>query len=231
MRESNKVKKCTFSSNVLLLVATVLSILMILTSSSSSPVPPSISPLAFASHGGDYDSNLSMSDIATANYNHDQKGEDDSGLIDNLISQQQSPQAYAKNINADNKVIIVENCEDGEVIINDNDQIIQTNAQSFNQEAYNEVGGGEEEGEDEGEDDSGLIDNLISQQQSPQAYAKNINADNKVIIVENCEDGKVIINDNDQIIQTNAQSFNQEAYNKVGGGEDEGEDEGEDDDG
>ena len=152
MRESNKVKKCTFSSNVLLLVATVLSILMILTSSSSSPVPPSIYPLAFASHGGDYGSNLSMSDIATANYNHDQKGEDDSGLIDNLISQQQSPQAYARNINADNKVIIVENCEDGEVIINDNDQIIQTNAQSFNQEAYNQVGG-EEEGE--GEDDDG----------------------------------------------------------------------------
>src|SRR5829696_8488740 len=268
MRESNKVKKCTFSSNVLLLVATVLSILMILTSSSSSPVPPSIYPLAFASHGGDYGSNLSMSDIATSNYNHDQKGEDDSGLIDNLISQQQnpqaynqeaykkvggeeeekgegedegeddsglidnlisqqqSPQAYARNINADNKVIIVENCEDGEVIINDNDQIIQTNAQSFNQEAYNQVGGEEEEkgeGEDEGEDDSGLIDNLISQQQSPQAYARNINADNKVIIVEKCEDGEVIINDNDQIIQTNAQSFNQEAYNQVGG-EDEGED-------
>src|SRR5215216_1494805 len=230
MRESNKVKKCTFSSNVLLLVATMLSILMILTSSSSSsPVAPSISPLAFASHGGDYGSNRSMSDIATANYNHDQKGEDDSGLIDNLISQQQSPQAYARNINADNKVIIVENCEDGEVIINDNDQIIQTNAQSFNQEAYNQVGGEEEEkgeGEDEGEDDSGLIDNLISQQQSPQAYARNINADNKVIIVENCEDGEVIINDNDQIIQTNAQSFNQEAYNQVGG-----EEEGEDDDG
>src|SRR5215216_5437064 len=225
MRESNKVKKCTFSSNVLLLLATVLSILMILTSSSSSPVPPSIYPLAFASHGGDYGSNLSMSDIATSNYNHDQKGEDDSGLIDNLISQQKSPQAYARNINADNKVIIVENCEDGEVIINDNDQIIQTNAQSFNQEAYNQVGGEEEEkgeGEDEGEDDSGLIDNLISQQQSPQAYARNINADNKVIIVENCEDGEVIINDNDQIIQTNAQSFNQEAYNQVGGEEDSG---------
>jgi hypothetical protein len=42
-------------------------------------------------------------------------------------------------------VIIVENCEDGEVIINDNDQIIQTNTQSFNQEASNEV---DEEEED-----------------------------------------------------------------------------------
>jgi hypothetical protein len=45
-------------------------------------------------------------------------------------------------------VIIVENCEDGEVIINDNDQIIQTNTQSFNQEANNEVAEEEEEKED-----------------------------------------------------------------------------------
>jgi dUTPase len=49
-------------------------------------------------------------------------------------------------------VIIVENCEDGEVIINDNDQIIQTNTQSFSQEANNQVG--EEEGE-EGEEGEG----------------------------------------------------------------------------
>jgi penicillin V acylase-like amidase (Ntn superfamily) len=100
----------------------------------------------------------------------------------------------------------VENCEDGEVIINDNDQIIQTNTQSFNQEANNEVAV---------QDPGGLIGNMISQQQSPQAYARNVNTDNKVIIVENCEDGEVIINDNDQIIQTNTQSFNQEANNEV----------------
>jgi penicillin V acylase-like amidase (Ntn superfamily) len=100
----------------------------------------------------------------------------------------------------------VENCEDGEVIINDNDQIIQTNTQSFNQEANNEVAV---------QDPGGLIGNMISQQQSPQAYARNVNTDNKVIIVENCEDGEVTINDNDQIIQTNTQSFNQEANNEV----------------
>jgi hypothetical protein len=156
MRESNKVEKCTVSSNFLSLVATMLSILMILTSSSSSPVTLSVSPAAFASHGGHYLSDRSVSDTAKTNYNNNQKeeegggGEGDWGLIDNLISQQQSPQADARNINADNKVIIVENCEDGEVIINDNDQIIQTNTQSFNQEAYNQVG--EEEGED-GDDD------------------------------------------------------------------------------
>jgi dUTPase len=139
--------------------------------------------------------------------------EDPGGLIGNMISQQQSPQAYAGNVNEDNKVIIVENCEDGEVIINDNDQIIQTNTQSFSQEANNQV--------DE-EDPGGLIGNMISQQQSPQAYAGNVNEDNKVIIVENCEDGEVIINDNDQIIQTNTQSFSQEANNQV---DEEGEEE------
>jgi hypothetical protein len=46
-------------------------------------------------------------------------------------------------------VIIVENCEDGEVIINDNDKIIQTNTQSFNQEANNQVAREEEEEEEE----------------------------------------------------------------------------------
>jgi penicillin V acylase-like amidase (Ntn superfamily) len=109
----------------------------------------------------------------------------------------------------------VENCEDGEVTINDNDQIIQTNTQSFNQEANNEVAV---------QDPGGLIGNMISQQQSPQAYARNVNTDNKVIIVENCEDGEVIINDNDQIIQTNTQSFNQEANNEVAEEEEEEED-------
>ena len=162
MRESNKVKKCTASSNFLFLLAMMLSILMFLTSSSSSPVALSVSPVAFASHGGDYLNDRSVSDTAKTNYNNNQEeeeeeggggGEGDWGLIDNLISQRQSPQADARNINEDNKVIIVENCEDGEVIINDNDQIIQTNTQSFNQEAYNQVGEEEGEGgEDEDED-------------------------------------------------------------------------------
>jgi hypothetical protein len=149
MRKSNKVKNSTFSSNFLLVVATMLSILMIATSLSSTPMPSSFSSVAFASHGDDYQDDRSISDIAKGSNNDNQVGgEDQGGLIGNLISQQQSPQAYARNVNADNKVIIVENCEDGEVIINDNDQIIQTNTQSFNQEANNQVGG--EEGEEDG---------------------------------------------------------------------------------
>jgi len=148
MRKSNKAKNSTFSSNLLLKIArvtTMLSILVIVTLSS-----PVFSGLAFVSYGDDYYGDLSISDLARGSNNNNQEGgEDHSGLLGNLISQQQSPQAYARNVNADNKVIIVENCEDGKVIINDNDQIIQTNTQSFNQQANNQEGGEEEEEEEE----------------------------------------------------------------------------------
>ena len=205
MRKSNRWKNITISGNFLAVVASILSILMI-AASLSLPTAPSLSSEAFALLEDDYYGAQSISDLAKGSYNNNEINQQDpGGLIGNMISQQQSPHAYAKNVNADNKVIIVENCEDGEVIINDNDQIIQTNTQSFNQEATNE--------EDQ-QDPGGLIGNMISQRQSPQAYAKNVNADNKVIIVENCEDGEVVINDNDQIIQTNTQSFNQEAINE-----------------
>ncbi len=158
MRKSNKSNHIAFSSNFLLLVATILSILMIVTAASSSllstSMPPSLFPAAFASHGDDDHSDGSISDIAIGSNNNNQAGGvDPRGLIGNLISQQQNPQVYARNVNEDNKVIIVENCEDGEVIINDNDKIIQTNTQSFNQEANNQVGREEEEKEEEEEEE------------------------------------------------------------------------------
>jgi hypothetical protein len=145
MRKSNTRKKGTFSGNFLVVVTTILSILMIATSLLI-PMRPSLSVEAFALLGDDYYGDQSISDLAKGSYNNNEvvSEQDPGGLIGNMISQRQSPQAYAKNVNADNKVIIVENCEDGEVTINDNDQIIQTNTQSFNQEATNE----EEEEED-----------------------------------------------------------------------------------
>ena len=209
MIKRNITVNSTLLGDFLLLVVTILSVSMLVIA--STPIAPTLSSVAFASHGDGYTSDRSIFDIAIGSNNNDQAGgEEQGGLIGNIISQQQNPQAYAGNINEDNKMIIVENCEDGKVIINDNDQIIQTNTQSFSQEANNQV-----EEEEKEEDDLGLIGNIISQQQNPQAYAGNINEDNKMIIVENCEDGKVIINDNDQIIQTNTQSFSQEADNQV----------------
>jgi hypothetical protein len=117
---------------------------------SLSPMLSSLSSEAFASlEVDDNHGDQSISDLAKgSNNNNEAAVQDPGGLIGNMISQQQSPQAYARNVNTDNKVIIVENCEDGEVIINDNDQIIQTNTQSFNQEANNEVAEEEEEEED-----------------------------------------------------------------------------------
>jgi hypothetical protein len=151
MRKSNIAKNSAISSNFLLLVPIIMSILMV--AASSTLMLASLSSAAFASHGDDYLGHLGIYDIAKGSNNNNQPGQENHGaLIGNLISQQQSPQAYARNVNADNKVIIVENCEDGEVIINDNDQIIQTNTQSFNQEANNKIDEEEEEEEEEEED-------------------------------------------------------------------------------
>ncbi len=150
MRKSNKARKNTLPRNFLSFVARVLPILMIVVLAAS--VPSSLSSVAFASHGGDYHGDRSIFDMATRSTNGNRVGGENHGsLMGNLISQQQSPQAYARNVNEDNKVIIVENCEDGEVIINDNDQIIQTNTQSFNQEADNQVSEEEEEDEEDEE--------------------------------------------------------------------------------
>src|SRR5215208_1285931 len=146
MKKSNIVKSSTVSSNFLLFLATILSVLLIVTS--SQPMPSSLSLAAFASHGGgDYQGDPSISDTAKEGNNNNQVGGEEYGssLISNMISQQQSPQADARNFNADNKVIIVEDCDDSEIVIKDNDQIIQTNTQSFNQEANNQVGEEEEE--------------------------------------------------------------------------------------
>ena len=155
MRKSDRTKNSPFSSNFLFLVMMMFSILMILTTTTTSsltPMPLSLSSVAFASHGEDYHGDRSIFDIAKSSNNNNQvHGESRGGLIGNLISQQQqSPQVYARNVNEDNKMIIVENCEgeDGEVVINDNDKIIQTNTQSFNQDADNQVG--EEEEEEDG---------------------------------------------------------------------------------
>jgi hypothetical protein len=147
MKKSNTVKNSTLLSNFLLFLATILSILLIVASPSSSPMPSSLSSVAFASHGGGYHGDRSISDIAKDSNNNNQVGEEEEwSLIGNLISQQQSPQAYARNVNVDDKVIIVEDCDDSEIVINDNDKIIQANTQSFNQEANNQVG--EEEDDD-----------------------------------------------------------------------------------
>jgi hypothetical protein len=153
MKKSNIARNSAISSNYLLLVPIVIPFLIVV--ASSILILASLSSAAFASHEDDYLGRLGIYDIAEgSNNNNNQLGQENhEALAGNPISQQQSPQAYARNVNEDNKVIIVENCEDGEVIINDNDQIIQTNTQSFNQEANNQVSEEEEEDEEDEEED------------------------------------------------------------------------------
>ncbi len=151
MRKSNIAKNNTLSGNSLLLSVAIILLFLIILASLPSPMPFSLSSEAFASHGSYYHDDQSILDAAKSSYNNNRvpPQEEHSGLIGNMISQQQSPQADARNVNVDNKVIIVEgDCD--EIVINDNDQIIQTNTQSFNQEANNQL---EEEEEEEQDDD------------------------------------------------------------------------------
>jgi hypothetical protein len=152
MKKSNIARNNTSSGDCVLLLMAVLSILFIVLS--PSPLSSSaVFPLAFALPVVGYSNGQTLADLNGNNYNN-QGGDDDynsGGFLGNLISQQQSPQADARNVNTDNKVIIVEDCDNSEIVINDNDEIIQTNTQSFNQEANNEV---EEENGEEEEDSS-----------------------------------------------------------------------------
>jgi hypothetical protein len=152
MKKSNIARNNTSSGNCVLLLIAVLSILFIALSPSLLN-SSAVFPLAFALPVVGYSNGQTLADLNGNNYNN-QGGYDDynsGGSLGNLISQQQSPQADARNVNTDNKVIIVEDCDNSEIVINDNDEIIQTNTQSFNQEANNEV---EEENEEEEEDSS-----------------------------------------------------------------------------
>ena len=97
MRKSKIGKKGTFSGNFLVVVESIFSILMI-TASLLIPMRPSLSSEAFALLGDDYYGDQNISDLAKGSYNNNEvAGEQDpSGLIGNMISQRQSPQAYAK---------------------------------------------------------------------------------------------------------------------------------------
>jgi hypothetical protein len=102
------------------------------------------------------------------------------------------------NINEDNDVLIGQ-CIDGHVQINDNDEVAQTNIQSTDQES---------DSEDE-VNDGGIIANKAVQDASE--VATNMNVDNDLVIILGCQSGTIEINDNDEVAQTNIQSTDQES--------------------
>ena len=148
MKKSNAASKSAFSGNIFIFVFAMF--LLIVMATVSLPAPPAqvaFSSVAFALQAGEDPGGQILSIM-----DNNQIGQNDhysDGSLGNLISQQQSPQADARNINVDDKVIIVEDCDDSEIVINDNDQIIQANTQSFTEEANIHVS------EEEDEDDEG----------------------------------------------------------------------------
>src|ERR671910_583427 len=123
MKKSNTTKNSAYFGNSFLFLLALLSILMIVASALPQLAPSTLFSAAFALQLGDYPNGQTISEMDN---NNNQVGEDDyngGGLIGNLISQQQSPHADARNVNVDDKVIIVEDCDDSEIVINDNDQI------------------------------------------------------------------------------------------------------------
>jgi len=99
----------------------------------------------------------------------------------------------SSNIHEDNDVI-VGRCYNGDIVVNDNDELTQTNIGAVNLEANSD-------------NESNDWDANTVEQPSTQV-ATNTNQDNDLIIIVGCYGGIVEINDNDKVTQTTLQSVN-----------------------
>jgi hypothetical protein len=163
----------------------------------ASPVS-SISPVAaYAAEENSSISNIIQSNLASANQ---EDTSNDWATRNEIVpgTRGQSLFQGSTNFNEDNDVLIGQ-CIDGHVQINDNDEVAQTNVQSTNQESNSE---------DEA-NDGGIIANRAEQDASQ--VAMNMNVDNDLVIILGCQSGTIEINDNDEVAQTNVQSTNQES--------------------
>jgi hypothetical protein len=102
------------------------------------------------------------------------------------------------NISEDNDVV-VGRCDDGHIQINDEDEVTQTILSSGNQEAIDD-------------NDANLGDKVaLNPEQSLTQMATNVNIDNDLIIILDCQGGSLEVNDNDIVTQSHLQSADQEA--------------------
>ena len=100
----------------------------------------------------------------------------------------------SSNIHKDNDVIIGR-CYDGNIEVNDSDEVTQTNIDAVNLEANN---------------DNESNDRDVNTVEGPSTQvAANSNEDNDLIFIIGCYHGSVEINDNDIVTQTTLQSANQ----------------------
>jgi hypothetical protein len=176
-----------------LLIATTMSAIMLVGSSSPSLVPAT----AFAQRDGSTDDLLGqLLNLDSNNENNIAENEEhhDSVIVDPTI-QQISVDTAVKFTNG-NDVALLGGCAD----INDDDKVTQVSEQAANQVVHknNDV------------EDGVLVVDPTIQQISVQTAA-NVNTDNDVYIVLGCHDGNVKISDNDKVTQVSEQAANQEA--------------------
>ena len=177
-----------------LLIATTMSAIMLVGSSSPSLVPAT----AFAQRDGSTDDLLGqLLNLDSNNENNIAENEvDHSSVIVDPTIQQISVDAAVKFTNG-NDVALLGGCAD----INDDDKVTQVSEQAANQVVHknNDV-----------EDGVLVVDPTTIQQISVQTAA-NVNTDNDVYIILGCHDGNVKISDNDKVRQVSEQAANQEA--------------------
>jgi hypothetical protein len=177
-----------------LLIATTMSAIMLVGSSSPSLVPAT----AFAQRDGSTDDLLGqLLNLNSNNENNiaENEGGDNSVVVDPTI-QQISVDTAVKFTNG-NDVALLGGCAD----INDDDKVTQVSQQAANQVVHknNDV-----------KDGVLVVDPTTIQQISVQTAA-NVNTDNDVYIILGYHDGNVKISDNDKVTQVSQQAANQEA--------------------
>ncbi len=193
-------------STFALLTTITLSVVMLATS----PISPFGPTAAYASESLAYLEKILEADTGYGKQQDDgNRLTNGGGAINNAVNVELFQ--GGSNINRDNDVL-VGRCDDGHIQVNDNDKVIQSNIYSANQEAniYNE-----DEADSDNEDDPvNRIANTAGQ--TATQVATNFNIDNDLILILDCQNGSIEINDNDKVIQSNIYSANQEAniYNE-----------------
>ena len=175
-----------------LLIATTMSAIMLVGSSSPSLVPAT----AFAQRDGSTDDLLGqLLNLDSNNENNIAENEVDhsSVIVDPTI--QISVDTAVKFTNG-NDVALLGGCAD----INDDDKVTQVSEQAANQVVH----------KNSDVEDGVLVVDPTIQQISVQTAA-NVNTDNDVYIVLGYHDGNVKISDNDKVTQVSEQAANQEA--------------------
>jgi hypothetical protein len=185
-----------------LLIATTMSAIMLVGSSSPSLVPAT----AFAQRDGSIDARLGqLLNLNSNNENNIAENHlDHYSVIDHPTTIQQISVDTAVKFTNGNDVALLGGCAD----INDDDKVTQVSEQAANQVVHKNT---------DVEDGVLVVVDPTTIQQISVQTAANVNTDNDVYIVLGCHDGNVKISDNDKVTQVSEQAANQEALSDSDG--------------